>query len=497
MKVKPLILLLFLVQLCHANMASPHRDGTRIASAFSSKDINILSESILIEVEDDFQTAKFTVEYTIQSDTLGKQIPLLFCALNYDGDFNVWIDNEPVLVQEVNEEYRLPGKPPFAAFDNTLNHLQDGNDILIYWHENGASHHRFNFNDLKYFEANITESIHKIRVEYTAKVWTDWRGWLRERSFRYSLSPASFWKSFGTLEVTVVQKGTVREYTTNLGIPQEKKIEARNTWIFEELPAQYFDITYKSTPSSMAKALIFLEPGGLTVILAVILFALHLCWTCAYRRKSPYQRYSIPVILGGLIVPGLILLSFMLFYDLIDWVIGDDASGRHGYTFFILFLYPVLMPVYWLIVWLIDWIYKQKQMRSLNRITRFTTKHQKRIFFLTSTIVLLIIEVLIALFLNDRIIRPYVGDILVTMLIYCFVRSIFISGIKRLPLYIFIFAIEIELLQYINFVEIMGLSDNALARTIIGTSFSWIDIICYGIGCLVCYLYEKYERRWR
>ena len=121
----------------------------------------------------------------------------------------------------------------------------------------------------------------------------------------------------------------------------------------------------------------------------------------------------------------------------------------------------------------------------------------KRIFFIALTLLLFIIEVLIAVFVNDKIIRPYVGDILVTMLIYCFVRIFVPNGIKGLSLYVFIFSCFVELLQYFNFVEIIGLSDNTLARIVIGTSFSWIDIICYGIGCLLCYFLEQFWNPFR
>lgn len=119
-----------------------------------------------------------------------------------------------------------------------------------------------------------------------------------------------------------------------------------------------------------------------------------------------------------------------------------------------------------------------------------------RLFYLLCTIVIFIIEVLIALYIEDKIIRPYVGDILVTILIYCFVRIFIPKGMQLLPLYVFIFACGIEYLQYLNFVEIIGLSDNTIARTVIGTSFSWLDIICYGIGCLVCWLFQVlFERK--
>jgi hypothetical protein len=101
------------------------------------------------------------------------------------------------------------------------------------------------------------------------------------------------------------------------------------------------------------------------------------------------------------------------------------------------------------------------------------------------------IELLIALFVHDKIVRPFIGDILVTMLVYCFIRMIIPEGVRLLPLYVFIFACVVELLQYLHFIEIVGLSGNPIARTVIGTSFSWIDIICYGIGCLLCLVINK------
>ena len=112
----------------------------------------------------------------------------------------------------------------------------------------------------------------------------------------------------------------------------------------------------------------------------------------------------------------------------------------------------------------------------------------KRLFYFFCTSFLFLIELFIALFVRDQIIRPYIGDVLVTILVYCFIRMIFPVGIRLLPLYVFIFACVVEFLQYLNFVEIIGLTDNQIARTVIGTSFSWIDIICYGLGCLICWI---------
>lgn len=114
----------------------------------------------------------------------------------------------------------------------------------------------------------------------------------------------------------------------------------------------------------------------------------------------------------------------------------------------------------------------------------------KRGFYLTAFLVLLVIEVLIALFVHDRFVRPYLGDVIVVMVVYCFVRIWIPERFRFMPLWVFLFAVFVEVLQYVRIVEILGVQDNAFLRTVIGTSFSWGDILCYAVGCLVLAAWE-------
>ena len=116
-------------------------------------------------------------------------------------------------------------------------------------------------------------------------------------------------------------------------------------------------------------------------------------------------------------------------------------------------------------------------------------KFNLRYFLLT--ILLFVIEVLIALFLNDPIIRPYGGDVLVVMLVYCFVKSFVDFPIVPTTLGVLLFAFSIELLQYLRLVELLGWQDNKLATTLIGYSFSWVDMACYVIGAGLILLFER------
>ncbi|WP_417427957.1 DUF2809 domain-containing protein [Halpernia sp.] len=110
------------------------------------------------------------------------------------------------------------------------------------------------------------------------------------------------------------------------------------------------------------------------------------------------------------------------------------------------------------------------------------------------TILIFLAEILIATtFKNVVFLRSYFGDVLVVILIYTFILSFFKLQKTKLIFWIFIFACLIEFLQYLHFVELLGLEKNQLAITVLGNSFSWIDILCYGVGCIIVYILEVKE----
>ena len=105
---------------------------------------------------------------------------------------------------------------------------------------------------------------------------------------------------------------------------------------------------------------------------------------------------------------------------------------------------------------------------------------------------LLLTEVLIALFVRDRFIRPYVGDMLVTVLICSFVRTLVPSGLRLLPVYVFLFAAAVEIGQYFDIVKLLGLDGSAFLSTLIGRSFSFMDLVCFAVGCAVFFGIDRY-----
>ena len=105
--------------------------------------------------------------------------------------------------------------------------------------------------------------------------------------------------------------------------------------------------------------------------------------------------------------------------------------------------------------------------------------------------VLLFTEILIGLFVHDCFVRPYIGDVLVTVLICCFCKAVIPKDLPALPIYVLIFAALVEAAQYFDIVGLLGLENNVFLSTIIGTTFSLLDILCYAIGCLVFWIIEK------
>ena len=106
-------------------------------------------------------------------------------------------------------------------------------------------------------------------------------------------------------------------------------------------------------------------------------------------------------------------------------------------------------------------------------------------------VLIFIIEVLIALFVQDSFVRPYLGDVLVVILIYCFIKSFLPLPVFPVALVVMAFSFTIEFLQFQNIVEKLHLEQSKIARTVLGKSFSWIDLLTYIIGIAIILLIEK------
>ncbi|MCF2220727.1 DUF2809 domain-containing protein [Chryseobacterium sp. PS-8] len=116
--------------------------------------------------------------------------------------------------------------------------------------------------------------------------------------------------------------------------------------------------------------------------------------------------------------------------------------------------------------------------------------------YFLATVFIFLTEVLIATKLKDIFfVRAYLGDVIVVMLIYTFIKTFFrIEDNKKLILGILIFSFLIEFAQYFNIAEKLGFRKGSLMYIVIGNSFSWIDILCYFVGCLLLFVFVKLQK---
>jgi hypothetical protein len=106
------------------------------------------------------------------------------------------------------------------------------------------------------------------------------------------------------------------------------------------------------------------------------------------------------------------------------------------------------------------------------------------------------VEVLIALYVHDWLIRPYGGDVLAALLVYVGLR-VFMqrASSSRLAAVAFATGAALEVFQACQLPVRLGLTQNAILRIAIGTTFQWGDLLAYAIGSASGWFIDE-KTRW-
>jgi hypothetical protein len=108
-------------------------------------------------------------------------------------------------------------------------------------------------------------------------------------------------------------------------------------------------------------------------------------------------------------------------------------------------------------------------------------------------LLLLIAEIFIALYISDDFIRPYFGDMLVVILIYCFVKSFADTPVIPTATAVLFLAFVIEFLQYLHIIDRLGWRKYKIANLVMGNLFQWLDLVMYTAGILLVIIIERYR----
>jgi hypothetical protein len=98
---------------------------------------------------------------------------------------------------------------------------------------------------------------------------------------------------------------------------------------------------------------------------------------------------------------------------------------------------------------------------------------------------------LIAVYMRDAIIRPFGGDLLVVILLYCVLKSAINLPVLPAAGAVLLFAYAVEVSQYFHLVKVLGLQNSKLARILLGTTFSFTDLLAYTLGIILVMVIEN------
>lgn len=300
-------------------MASPHRNGYFPFYGINSNDLEILNEDLKIKLVNPTK-AYYQVSYNILNQKQADSLALKFAIHQRFAEFEVFLDEESIDLSKMQIEE---------------NQDETSKDFVLY----------------------LTEGKHTVKVCYYAYPDEDLSSQVTKYIFKYDLEPARHWKSFNNINIEI--DATAIDGTVYTQI-KDSTIQIKNSEVykisFDHLPQDLLEI--EIDPKVYLPSII--SPESFFFLSMVIFVSLNLVWLFKWRKRNVWSKYSLPSIVGSIIVPFVCLCIYIASYDWIDVLIGEHASARHGYTFLVMLAYPFFLAIYFLVAWIIDLMYKDK-----------------------------------------------------------------------------------------------------------------------------------------
>ena len=111
-----------------------------------------------------------------------------------------------------------------------------------------------------------------------------------------------------------------------------------------------------------------------------------------------------------------------------------------------------------------------------------------------AALAIFLVEVAIALWVRDAWVRPFGGDALAVILVYCGLRAVTRLRVVPAALIAVVVGFVVEAGQALHLADRLGLTENGVARVVLGASFSVGDLVAYAVGGLIVVLVERARR---
>jgi len=117
-----------------------------------------------------------------------------------------------------------------------------------------------------------------------------------------------------------------------------------------------------------------------------------------------------------------------------------------------------------------------------------------KIKYLIISCCILIIEITIAVFVNDQFIRPIFGDYLASILVFYLLATFLKTDLNKIAILSLLISYIIEFSQYIHILELLHLDKIKILNIFLGNSFSWADMLAYTLGILTVVLIHNFKK---
>ena len=101
------------------------------------------------------------------------------------------------------------------------------------------------------------------------------------------------------------------------------------------------------------------------------------------------------------------------------------------------------------------------------------------------------VETAIALFVKGGFIRHTLGDFLAVILVYCALMALTRLKPIKGALIAFVIALAIEIAQAAGIDRMLMIDRTALGRTLLGSTFDWMDVAAYAAGAVGALLVDS------
>ncbi|WP_185430802.1 ribosomal maturation YjgA family protein [Aeromonas jandaei] len=105
--------------------------------------------------------------------------------------------------------------------------------------------------------------------------------------------------------------------------------------------------------------------------------------------------------------------------------------------------------------------------------------------YIVSFTVNLIVVLLIGFYGASWFWRVFLSDVIIVVLLFSFLKMLTPASTLKVSLSVLAFSYLVEISQYFNLVEFLGVNNKAI-RIFIGTHFDWLDLIAYIVCFFIC-----------